>query len=133
MTEDAVLQTTGEDVVTERHPLVPSSHVKNAPPRAAEHVPMELDDISADTWQESYLPNVLPRAVQLHRLENIAVPACYLTVGLMQGMRNRKGKKTCGSLFSLFTIAWFNTLFQVSTGHFLMFIRLIWVPPKLSN
>ena len=36
-------------------------------------------------YQYIYPPNV-PRSVQLCRSENIAIPACYLLVGLLQGL-----------------------------------------------
>ena len=41
--------------------------------------------LSKNIYQYIYPPNV-PREVQLMRYENIAVPACYLLVGLLQGL-----------------------------------------------
>jgi len=42
------------------------------------------------TWQQAWedwlFPPNLPRACQLLRPENIAIPACYLLVGLLQGL-----------------------------------------------
>lgn len=37
-------------------------------------------------WTNVFFPPDLPHAVQLLRLENLALPACYLLVGCMQGM-----------------------------------------------
>eukprot|EP00557_Chaetoceros_sp_GSL56_P002552 CAMPEP_0176493530 /NCGR_PEP_ID=MMETSP0200_2-20121128/9598_1 /TAXON_ID=947934 /ORGANISM="Chaetoceros sp., Strain GSL56" /LENGTH=542 /DNA_ID=CAMNT_0017891199 /DNA_START=225 /DNA_END=1850 /DNA_ORIENTATION=- len=37
-------------------------------------------------YVEKLYPSHLPRSIQLLRLENIAVPACYLCVGLLQGL-----------------------------------------------
>lgn len=37
-------------------------------------------------YVEKLYPSNLPRSIQLLRLENIAVPACYLCVGLLQGL-----------------------------------------------
>lgn len=37
-------------------------------------------------WTNYFFPPDLPREVQLLRLENLALPACYLLVGCMQGM-----------------------------------------------
>eukprot|EP00591_Stephanopyxis_turris_P012787 CAMPEP_0195514872 /NCGR_PEP_ID=MMETSP0794_2-20130614/6126_1 /TAXON_ID=515487 /ORGANISM="Stephanopyxis turris, Strain CCMP 815" /LENGTH=243 /DNA_ID=CAMNT_0040643205 /DNA_START=276 /DNA_END=1008 /DNA_ORIENTATION=+ len=37
-------------------------------------------------WQKWLFPPGVPRSVQLMQIENIAVPACYLAVGVMQGL-----------------------------------------------
>ena len=37
------------------------------------------------SWNNYLFPNEIPREIQLLRLENIAVPLCYLVVGLLQG------------------------------------------------
>jgi hypothetical protein len=37
------------------------------------------------SWYEWIYPPNIPRSVQLFRKENIAIPACYLIVGLLQG------------------------------------------------
>ena len=39
-----------------------------------------------ERWNEFWFPHNVPRACQLFRKENIAVPACYLLVGLLQGL-----------------------------------------------
>ena len=36
-------------------------------------------------YQYLYPPNV-PKSIQLYRLENLAIPACYLLVGILQGL-----------------------------------------------
>lgn len=41
---------------------------------------------SSGWWERQLYPPHLPRACQLLRPENIAVPACYLLVGFLQGM-----------------------------------------------
>uniref|UniRef100_A0A7S4QSJ8 Uncharacterized protein n=1 Tax=Ditylum brightwellii TaxID=49249 RepID=A0A7S4QSJ8_9STRA len=38
------------------------------------------------TWYEWCFPSNVPRSVQLFRKENLAVPCCYLVVGLLQGL-----------------------------------------------
>jgi len=38
------------------------------------------------SWIHSLFPPNVPRAVQLLRRENLAVPACYLCVGILQGL-----------------------------------------------
>ena len=37
------------------------------------------------SWNEHLFPPSTPRPLQLSRKENIAVPFCYLVVGLLQG------------------------------------------------
>lgn len=41
--------------------------------------------LSKSTYQYLYPPQV-PKSIQLYRLENIAIPACYLLVGILQGL-----------------------------------------------
>jgi len=70
----------------------PSHHANYKHP-----LPLENAMISGDDYETSrtclpkslyqyIFPPTTPRAVQLFRLENIAVPACYLLVGLLQGL-----------------------------------------------
>lgn len=40
----------------------------------------------SDAWNDYLFPPDVPEACQLLRRENIAVPACYLLVGLLQGL-----------------------------------------------
>ena len=48
---------------------------------------MEGEDILEDSSRRYSVSNlVVPNEVQLWRIENIAVPACYLTVGVVQGL-----------------------------------------------
>jgi hypothetical protein len=50
----------------------------------------DLDSTRGDDWRQSLedwlFPPHLPRSCQLLRRENIAVPLCYLLVGLLQGL-----------------------------------------------
>lgn len=44
---------------------------------------------SDSLWYRSYeffVPPHLPRAVQLYHIDNLAIPACYLLVGVLQGL-----------------------------------------------
>lgn len=41
--------------------------------------------LSFAAWHDYFYPPLLPPEVQLCRLENICIPACYLTVGILQG------------------------------------------------
>ena len=48
-----------------------------------------VDEINVQkytTWNDWFFPPDVPRECQLLRRENIAIPACYLLVGLMQGL-----------------------------------------------
>jgi len=49
-----------------------------------------VEEIAANkqptTWNDWFYPPDVPRECQLLRRENIAIPACYLLVGLMQGL-----------------------------------------------
>ena len=49
-----------------------------------------VEEITANkqptTWNDWFFPPDVPRECQLMRRENIAIPACYLLVGLMQGL-----------------------------------------------
>jgi MFS family permease len=49
-----------------------------------------IDDITAkktsSSWNDWFFPPDVPRECQLLRRENIAIPACYLLVGIMQGL-----------------------------------------------
>ena len=48
---------------------------------------VEFRETSLPPWLEDFLfPPALPRKCQLLRLENIAVPVCYLLVGLLLGL-----------------------------------------------
>lgn len=38
------------------------------------------------SWKEYFFPTNIPRPLQIWRIENLAVPFCYLVVGLLQGM-----------------------------------------------
>jgi hypothetical protein len=40
----------------------------------------------SDAWNDYFFPPDVPEPCQLLRRENIAVPACYLLVGLLQGL-----------------------------------------------
>ena len=40
----------------------------------------------SQAWEDYFFPPDIPEACQLLRRENIAVPACYLLVGLLQGL-----------------------------------------------
>ncbi len=50
--------------------------------------PMELEEAEVKPWnlQDWLYPPHLPRSCQLLRMENIAIPACYLLVGILQGL-----------------------------------------------
>jgi len=41
--------------------------------------------LSKSAYQYLYPPQV-PKSIQLYRMENIAIPACYLLVGILQGL-----------------------------------------------
>jgi MFS family permease len=50
-----------------------------------------IEEIAAQTkkttsWNDWFYPPDVPRECQLLRRENIAIPACYLLVGIMQGL-----------------------------------------------
>ena len=67
-------------------------HIRQPHQHSSSYTSFSGDDYAtSNTWlpkrvyQYLYPPNV-PRAVQLCRPENIAVPACYLLVGLLQGL-----------------------------------------------
>ena len=68
-----------DDHIRHKSSTIPSGH------------PHSGDDYTSQTklpkvvYQYIYPPNV-PRSVQLCRPENIAIPACYLLVGLLQGL-----------------------------------------------
>ena len=40
----------------------------------------------AQLWNEFWFPPHVPKSCQLFRQENVAIPACYLLVGLLQGL-----------------------------------------------
>lgn len=49
-------------------------------------VPVKGKVIHYATWEDWLYPPHLPRECQLLRRENLAVPACYLLVGVLQGL-----------------------------------------------
>ena len=46
----------------------------------------EITGSRGTSWNEWFFPPDVPRECQLLRRENIAIPACYLLVGIMQGL-----------------------------------------------
>mmetsp|Transcript_20785 Transcript_20785/g.23889 ORF Transcript_20785/g.23889 Transcript_20785/m.23889 type:complete len:137 (-) Transcript_20785:224-634(-) len=76
------------------------NRLKASPPMSAMEVDQEADFTGVDgdssnklqwpclpkNWNDWLFPPNVPRACQLLRKENLAVPACYLVVGLLQGV-----------------------------------------------
>ena len=51
-----------------------------------QEIKLHTDYFSREWWDRTLFPPHLPRSCQLLRPENIAVPGCYLLVGLLQGL-----------------------------------------------
>jgi len=68
-----------------RRPKALSTTCNNNTPYSGDDYSTSSTILPQQIYQYIYPPNV-PRSVQLLRPENIAVPACYLLVGLLQGL-----------------------------------------------
>ena len=69
-----------DDHIRRNKSTIPSGH-----PQSGDDYVTSKTRLPKVVYQYIYPPNV-PRSVQLCRLENIAIPACYLLVGLLQGL-----------------------------------------------
>ena len=69
-----------DDHIRRNKTTIPSGH-----PHSGDDYTTSNTKLPKVVYQYIYPPNV-PRSVQLCRLENIAIPACYLLVGLLQGL-----------------------------------------------
>jgi len=69
-----------DDHIRRNKTTIPSGH-----PHSGDDYTTSQTKLPKVVYQYIYPPNV-PRSVQLCRVENIAIPACYLLVGLLQGL-----------------------------------------------